>query len=134
MPIAARNEWPTADDLRAWMRSERVEESNPEMIDLSFASADELLRYRIDRDEFNYRAEMAGIVTDPTADGFDAAVYGAWCPSYVHHAILIRAASLYVRRDSANGTISFGEFATSVRKMDPDVDDLMRELQRTNLP
>ena len=117
--------WPVAADLRSWVRSEQVTETNPAMLDLSFDAASELLRDYIDADLLICKAGKAGIVTDDTDVAFDQAALDAWCPSYVHTAILIRAAALYTRRDSANGTISFAEFATKVSKMDPDVEEMM---------
>ena len=117
--------WPTADDLRSWLRSEQVTETSPEMLALSFDAASELIRDRIDSVLLTAKAEKAGVIVDDTDPLFDQVTLDAYCPSYVRQAILIRAASIYVRRDSANGTISFGEFATSVRSLDPDVESLL---------
>ena len=118
--------WPTAADLTEWLRTEAVEASAASVVEMAFDAADELLRTRIDSALLLARAAAAGIVTDPDDDAYDAAVLAAWCPSSVRQAILIRAAAIYTRRDSTNGTISFGEFATRVAKQDPDVDELMR--------
>jgi len=102
-----------------------VAETSPTMLELSFDAADELIRDRINTELLEAKAERAGIVIDRDDAGFNQSVLDQFCPSYVRQAILIRAAAIYVRRDSANGTISFGEFATSVRAMDPDVMDLL---------
>ncbi len=112
--------WPNDQDLLAWIRSESVAPSSEEIVSDCFDAANELLRERIDTEMFNAVAAKAGVDVD------DEQALAAWCPSYVRQAILIRAASILTRRDSANGTISFGEFATRVAKMDPDVDELMR--------
>lgn len=121
--------WPTVNDLIAWVRSESVAPSSDAMLSESFDAADELIRDRIDSELLLTKAARAGIITDPLAVGYDAAVVAAWCPSYVRQAILIRAASLFTRRDSANGTISFGDFAATVRSMDPDVEDLLSPVE-----
>lgn len=99
------------------------------LVDDAFRSADQLIRSRIDVELLTARAAEAGIETDEDAAGYDEAVLHAWCPSYVRQAILIRGAAIYSRRNSANGTISFGEFAARVAKMDPDVDDLLRPVR-----
>lgn len=117
--------WPVVADLEEWVRASSVSPSSSDMLGLSFDAASELLRDRIDAAVLKKKAAAAGIETDEDAAGYDAAVLAAWCPSYVHQAILIRAAALYTRRDSQNGTISFGEFATSIRSQDPDVEDMM---------
>lgn len=117
--------WPTVDNLKQWIRAESVSPSDTTAVQLSFDSASELLRDRIDTILLNCKAEKSGIVIDEDDVAYDAAILAAWCPDYVHQAILIRAAALYTRRDSANGTIAFGEFAAKVAKMDPDVGELM---------
>lgn len=126
LPAAASEVWPTADDLVEWMRQEAVATSSTPVVSGAFDTADRLLRARISVEMLTQRAAEAGIEVDPTADGYDEETLHNWCPPYVRQAILIRAAAIYTRRDSSNGTISFGEFATRVAKRDPDVDELMR--------
>lgn len=122
----AADTWPTVADLSEWLRAEAVAASSAGVVEDAFRTADQLLRSRISVEMLKARAAEAGIVTDPAAAGYDQATLQGWCPSYVRQAILIRAAAIYTRRDSTNGTISFGEFATRVAKQDPDVDELMR--------
>jgi hypothetical protein len=112
-------EWPELDDLRQWIRDESVSPTSESAVALSFQAADELIRDRLDDTAMLAKATAAGVDVDTPA------TLAAWCPSYVRQAILIRAAALYTRRDSANGQISFGEFASRVSKMDPDVDELI---------
>ena len=126
--------WPEAEDLLEWLRTEGVKPSAGEVVTDAFRSADQIIRSRIDVDQLTARAAEVGIETDPDVAGYDEAVLHAWCPAYVRQAILIRAAAIYSRRDSTNGTISFGEFATRVAKMDPDVDDLLRPVTAIGLP
>lgn len=126
LPAADDDTWPTVEDLLEWMRSQSVSPTSDDVVTSSFDSANQLLRSRISVDMLKARAAEAGIQTDPDEDDYDAAVLEAWCPAYVRQAILIRAAAIYTRRDSANGTISFGEFAARVARRDPDVDELMK--------
>lgn len=123
--VAVSDTWPTHVDLEQWLRFESVTTANGPVVKQSFHAADQLIRDRIDPVLLAAKAARAGIVTDPDDDDYDAAVVEAFCPSYVRQAILIRAAAIYSRRDSANGAISFGEFATRVKAMDPDVDELL---------
>lgn len=117
--------WPTLADLKAWVRSEEVAATSPTVLERSFRAADQMIRSRINRTLLLARAAEVGLVTDVLDDDYDQAALEAWCPAYVFQAILIRSASIFTRRDSANGTIAFGEFAAKVAKMDPDVDELL---------
>lgn len=122
---AVADTWPTVDDLLHWIRYESVTPTSNDVVAGSFAAADQLLRDRIDPELIALKAERAGIIIDPDDVDYDEAVLHAWCPAYVRQAILIRAAAIYTRRDSANGTISFGEFASRVKAADPDVEELI---------
>ncbi|MEL6894211.1 MAG: hypothetical protein AAFP84_21650 [Actinomycetota bacterium] len=125
-PATTDDVWPEAEDLFRWIREESVAATSDSIVGDAFRTADQLLRSRISPDLLTQRATEAGIETDPDAAAFDAATLEAWCPAYVRQAILIRAAAIYTRRDSTNGTIAFAEFAVRVAKRDPDVDELMR--------
>lgn len=116
--------WPTADDLAEWIKDLGGAATGDVVAD-AFRSADQAIRARLDPELFTAAAGAAGIETDEDAVGYDEDVLHAWCPAYVRQAILIRGAAIYSRRNSANGTISFGEFAARVARMDPDVDDLI---------
>lgn len=116
--------WPDENDLVEWMRDHGAATTADVVAD-AFRTADQLIRARLNATLMLVRAGEAGIVTDEAADGYDEDVLHAWCPAYVRQAILIRGAAIYSRRNSANGTISFGEFAARVARMDPDVDDLL---------
>lgn len=124
--VAAVDVWPTDADLFEWLRQESVSEFSKSVVTDSFRTADQLIRNRLNVCLLKVRAAEVGIETDPDEAGYDEAVLEAWCPAYVRQAILIRAAKIYTRRDSTNGTIKFGEFASTVSKMDPDVDELLR--------
>lgn len=127
---AVADVWPTVADLEQWLRNESVTASSTEVVADAFRSADQLIRAELSTDLLTAKAADAGIITDPDAVGYVEATLHAWCPAYVRQAILIRAASIYSRRDSTNGTISFGEFATRVAKMDPDVANLLSPVRK----
>lgn len=121
-------EWPTVTDVAKWIRQEGGSVESQTALDEAFEAADELVRDRISAAAILDKATAAGIDVDTPE------TIAAWCPSYVRLAIIIRSAALFTRKDSANGTIAYGEFATKVARMDPDVDELLAPVMSVGIP
>lgn len=101
--------WPDLNALRGWMRENVAggEAEDATQLEISLASATDMIQGRLD-------AELV----DPE---------GEECPDSVALAIMIRALSLYVRRDSPSGIISFSpDNVIRVNRMDADVDQLIQ--------
>lgn len=99
-------DWPEAADVKAWMRSKQfVVDDDPALDDVT-ASATTVIRAWLD----------ITLLPDDVDD----------CPNSVRQAIIMRAAALYVRRDSPTGIITFSETDVfRVNKFDADVDFLI---------
>ena len=96
--------WPTGTDLGDWISSP-VSDDSVAKFDAIVAAATGVARGYCD----------SSLLPDNPA----------LCPSEVHTAILIEAARINTRPDNASGVISFGDFASSVQRMDPDVQRLL---------
>jgi len=89
-------EWPTGDDLRAWLPSEAVSAvTDATLIDLVVADAAASIIERCD---------PAKLPSDEDQ-----------CPRSVHRAIVLAAAKLLYRRQAPHGLAAFAEVAVRIR-------------------
>lgn len=101
--------WPDEDDLAAWIPAGA--DLSAEFVALFpgiIADATDAILERID--------------TGKLPDGYPD---GETCPLTIWRSVLLEAAHLASRRDSANGTIAFGEYAVRVN-VDRDIAELLK--------
>lgn len=98
--------WPTGVELSAWL-PDGAGLSDDAALSLSdlVADATELILTRVD---------PAKLPTDPDE-----------CPRTIARAIIMEAARLLARRDSANGVIAMGEYSIRATRTDTDIARLL---------
>ena len=105
----ANRAWPDEDDLAAWI---------PDGANLSvdfLALLPDLIADATD-------AILERIDTGKLPDGYPD---GETCPRTIWRAVLLEAAHLGTRRDSANGVVAFGEYTIRVN-VDRDIAELLK--------
>lgn len=109
-PVVPLTEWPSPSDLREWVGGEDVLSDEAEVLisDLVLEATEDVVSI-IDPDKL------------PVVVGGEPS-----CPRTLHRAIVMTAARLLIRRDSANGLVSVGEVAVRVAPSDTDIARLLR--------
>jgi hypothetical protein len=98
--------WPDGQALLEWVGPDTLSDSSAALADELVADATDAVLDRIDTDK---------LPADPEE-----------CPRAIRRAIILEAARLLLRRGSAHGMVSFGEFALRLGAVDVDIERLLR--------
>ncbi len=99
--------WPAGNDLRSWLSENGVSaQMNVELVDEVMADASAKVYESIDPGKLPVDVDQ--------------------CPRTVARAIVLEAARLLYRRQSAHGVAAFGDVAIRLRTADVDVEKLLQ--------
>lgn len=103
--------WPVGADLVAWVGADALSTGAVDVADELVEDATSITLDSIDTDKLPVAVDEQDVNT---------------CPRAVRRAIILEAARLLTRRDSANGVIGSGELLIRVSGVDADVTRLLR--------